>query len=121
MEHGAEAAQVIFGIDATWMAASLFLLTYALIMLERVNRAIIADQSTPKAMDIGLDANRGRAVARFEVDEIRPVHDARHDFANIVWLAVIDRHDTGDFVRIVERRRDIFHDPFRAPCVPGTR
>ena len=42
MGHGAGEAQVIFGLDPLWVAASLFLLTYALIMLERVNRAIIA-------------------------------------------------------------------------------
>ena len=42
MEHAATGAQVIFGLDATWLAASLFVVTYGLIMIERVNRAIIA-------------------------------------------------------------------------------
>ncbi len=42
VEHGAIEAQTIFGIDPTWLAATLFLLTYGLILLERVNRAIIA-------------------------------------------------------------------------------
>jgi Na+/H+ antiporter NhaD/arsenite permease-like protein len=40
--HSAEAAQVVFGLDATWFAGTLFVLTYLLIMLERINRAIIA-------------------------------------------------------------------------------
>lgn len=40
--HSAVEAQTIFGIEPTWLAASLFLITYGLIMLERVNRAIIA-------------------------------------------------------------------------------
>lgn len=42
MVNGASQAQTIFGLDQTWLAASLFILTYLLIMLERVNRAIIA-------------------------------------------------------------------------------
>ena len=40
--HSAEAAQVVLGLDATWFAGTLFVLTYLLIMLERINRAIIA-------------------------------------------------------------------------------
>ena len=35
-------AQVIFGIDPAWYAGSLFVLTYALIVTERINRAVIA-------------------------------------------------------------------------------
>jgi Na+/H+ antiporter NhaD/arsenite permease-like protein len=42
MEHGALEAHIIFGLDPTWLAASLFIITYALIMIERVNRAIVA-------------------------------------------------------------------------------
>ena len=42
VEHGVIEAQTIFGLDPTWLAATLFLLTYGLILLERVNRAIIA-------------------------------------------------------------------------------
>ena len=41
-QHAAIEAQTMFGLDPTWVAATLFLLTYGLIMLERVNRAIIA-------------------------------------------------------------------------------
>ena len=39
---GAETAQVLFGLDAAWFAGTLFVLTYLLIMIERINRAIIA-------------------------------------------------------------------------------
>ncbi len=35
-------AHLVFGIDAAWYAGSLFVLTYALIVTERLNRAIIA-------------------------------------------------------------------------------
>ena len=42
MEHGVIEAHTIFGLDPTWAAASLFVITYVLIMLERVNRSIIA-------------------------------------------------------------------------------
>jgi len=40
--HSAETAQVLFGLDAAWFAGTLFVLTYLLIMIERINRAIIA-------------------------------------------------------------------------------
>jgi len=33
---------VLFGLDAAWFAGTLFVLTYLLIMIERINRAIIA-------------------------------------------------------------------------------
>jgi Na+/H+ antiporter NhaD/arsenite permease-like protein len=39
---GAHTAQALFGLDAAWVAGTLFVLTYLLIMIERVNRAIIA-------------------------------------------------------------------------------
>jgi Na+/H+ antiporter NhaD/arsenite permease-like protein len=35
-------AQVLFGLDPAWFAGTLFVLTYVLIMIERVNRAIVA-------------------------------------------------------------------------------
>lgn len=35
-------AQVVFGIDPTWFAGTLFVLTYALIVAERLNRAVVA-------------------------------------------------------------------------------
>lgn len=37
-----EEMQVVFGIDPVWFAGSLFVLTYVLIVTERLNRAIIA-------------------------------------------------------------------------------
>ncbi|MCB1876031.1 MAG: ArsB/NhaD family transporter [Chromatiales bacterium] len=43
--HGqgeAHAAQVIFGWDPLWFAGILFVITYALIMSEKINRAIVA-------------------------------------------------------------------------------
>jgi Na+/H+ antiporter NhaD/arsenite permease-like protein len=40
--QSAAAAQVVFGLDAAWFAGTLFVLTYLLIMIERINRAIIA-------------------------------------------------------------------------------
>jgi len=40
--QSAEAAHVVFGLDAAWFAGTLFVLTYLLIMVERINRAIIA-------------------------------------------------------------------------------
>jgi len=42
VSHSAETAQVLFGLNAAWVAGTLFVLTYLLIMLERINRAIIA-------------------------------------------------------------------------------
>ncbi|HKJ89420.1 MAG TPA: ArsB/NhaD family transporter, partial [Gammaproteobacteria bacterium] len=39
--HGAS-AEVLFGLDPFWAATTLFILTYVVIMTERVNRAIVA-------------------------------------------------------------------------------
>ena len=41
-EHGAAVMQVIFGLNPMWYASTVFVLTYLLIMVERLNRAIIA-------------------------------------------------------------------------------
>ncbi|MEA3278970.1 MAG: ArsB/NhaD family transporter [Pseudomonadota bacterium] len=40
--HTPHEAQVIFGLDPLWFAGSLFVLTYLLIITERLNRAIIS-------------------------------------------------------------------------------
>jgi Na+/H+ antiporter NhaD/arsenite permease-like protein len=40
--HEAHQASVIFGLDPTWYAGALFVLTYVLIVVERLNRAIVA-------------------------------------------------------------------------------
>jgi len=40
--HSLHQPEVIFGIDAAWFAGSLFILTYLLIITERLNRAVIA-------------------------------------------------------------------------------
>ncbi len=40
--HEVEQAQVIFGWSPQWLAAGLFVLTYVLIVTERLNRAIVA-------------------------------------------------------------------------------
>ncbi len=40
--HTASETQVLFGLDPAWYAGSLFVLTYVLILTERLNRAIIA-------------------------------------------------------------------------------
>jgi Na+/H+ antiporter NhaD/arsenite permease-like protein len=42
LTQDAHTTQVIFGLDAAWFAGTLFVLTYLLIMIERVNRAIVA-------------------------------------------------------------------------------
>ena len=40
--EGELAAQVIFGWDPLWVSSILFVATYALIVSEKVNRAIVA-------------------------------------------------------------------------------
>jgi Na+/H+ antiporter NhaD/arsenite permease-like protein len=41
--HGqTEAAQVIFGLNPMWLATAIFVLTYVIVMTERINRAIVA-------------------------------------------------------------------------------
>ena len=40
--HGNIASHVVFGWDPIWVSTILFVLTYAVIITERVNRAIVA-------------------------------------------------------------------------------
>jgi Na+/H+ antiporter NhaD/arsenite permease-like protein len=40
--HPTHDAQVVFGLDPMWFAGGLFVLTYALILTERLNRAVVA-------------------------------------------------------------------------------
>jgi len=40
--HETQQAAVIFGLDPVWFAGTLFVLTYALIVAEKLNRAIVA-------------------------------------------------------------------------------
>jgi Na+/H+ antiporter NhaD/arsenite permease-like protein len=42
MDHLNGASSVIFGLGAAWVAASIFVVTYLLIIAERINRSIIA-------------------------------------------------------------------------------
>ncbi len=42
MEHSNAAVHVIFGLDPAWYAGTLFVLTYLLIMTDRINRAIVS-------------------------------------------------------------------------------
>lgn len=42
MGHGMEALDVIFGLNPQWYAGTLFVLTYLMIMSERINRAIVS-------------------------------------------------------------------------------
>lgn len=42
MGHGTEVMDVIFGLDPQWYAGTLFVLTYLMIMSERINRAIVS-------------------------------------------------------------------------------
>ncbi len=42
MNHGTEVINIVFGLDPQWYAGILFVLTYLLIMSERINRAIIS-------------------------------------------------------------------------------
>ena len=65
--HAEYATQMIFGWDSMWFAGALFVVTYALIMSEKINRAIVATSaaalmvlagviSEQKAID-GVDFN----------------------------------------------------------------
>ncbi|MCP5421132.1 MAG: ArsB/NhaD family transporter [Gammaproteobacteria bacterium] len=62
--HGTEAAvsTVIFGLDPMWFATILFLLTYIIVMTERINRAIVA-LAAAGLMIIGGVINQEQALA----------------------------------------------------------
>jgi len=40
--HESQIAEVVFGINPGWYAGSLFVLTYLLILTDRLNRAIVS-------------------------------------------------------------------------------
>ena len=40
--HDIAQAEVVFGLSPQWLAGGLFILTYVLIVTERINRAIVA-------------------------------------------------------------------------------
>ena len=42
MDHGSEVMNMVFGLDPQWYAGILFLLTYLMIMSERINRAVVS-------------------------------------------------------------------------------
>lgn len=42
MSHASEVMDIVFGLDPQWYAGTLFVLTYLLIMSDRINRAIVA-------------------------------------------------------------------------------
>lgn len=62
--HGEEAfaPEVIFGWDPLWVSTSLFVLTYLLIISERVNRAILAGLGAVLMVALGV-LNQQQAVA----------------------------------------------------------
>ena len=60
--HEVHQASVIFGLDPVWYAGTLFVLTYALIVAERLNRAIgyvFEPGSTMKAVTLAAVLNEG--------------------------------------------------------------
>ena len=75
-ESTAAPAAVIFGLDPMWFAAILFILTYAVIVTERINRAVVALLGAG-LMIFGRRAQPGRGLSRHRLQHHRPAD--RHD------------------------------------------
>jgi Na+/H+ antiporter NhaD/arsenite permease-like protein len=67
--HEAHTTAVIFGIDPMWYAGTLFVLTYALIIAERLNRAIVA-VSAASLMVVGGVLTQEAAVQGIDFNTI---------------------------------------------------
>ena len=67
--HEAATTAVIFGIDPMWYAGTLFVLTYALIVAERLNRAIVA-ASAASLMVVGGVLTQEAAVQGIDFNTI---------------------------------------------------
>ena len=67
--HEAHHASVIFGLDPVWYAGTLFVLTYALIVAERLNRAIVA-VSAASLMVVGGILTQEAAVQGIDFNTI---------------------------------------------------
>ena len=70
----------------------------------RIYGTVVANQRTGIAHDAGLQAHRIDPIARFEFIEIRAIDNARHQLAHIVGNLVVDRHDSGKLVGVVQGR-----------------
>jgi len=62
--HGEQAAisHVIFGWDPLWVSALLFIVTYAVIVTEQINRAIVAGLGAGLMITLGV-LNQEQAIA----------------------------------------------------------
>ena len=60
---------VLFGLDPLWTATALLLMTYAAVMSERVNRAIVAMLGAGLAVTLGL-LNQAQAVAGIDFNTL---------------------------------------------------
>ena len=81
-----------------------------------VDRAVVADQADGMALDLGLAADGVRTVRRLEVEIVGIIDDARDHFAHVVGLAIVDRHDAGEFLRGVARLLEGFLRQRRQCC-----
>ena len=70
--HGepAHAASVIFGLSPLWVATTLFVVTYLVIMSDRLNRAIVALLGAGLLILVGV-LNQHEAMARGRLQHAR--------------------------------------------------
>lgn len=69
MEHSSTPVQALFGLDPLWIAVGIFLLTYALVMSERINRAIVAMLAAGLMVFSGV-LSQERAVAGIDFNTL---------------------------------------------------
>lgn len=69
MEHHAAATTAVFGLNPMWIATALLVLTYAAVISERINRAIVALLGAGLMIVLGV-LNQERAVAGVDFNTI---------------------------------------------------
>ena len=85
----------------------------------RIDRPVITDNPAGMTKNMCLKADECRAITRLKFLKIRPVNEPGNNFSNIIWFSIVHRHDTGDFLRIINRFPEGLYLRTRAFIVPA--
>ena len=82
------------------------------------DRPVVADQRHRLALDRGPAADRLLVEQRLELEEVRPVDEARDHLAHVVGILVRRRDHAAQFLDVVERLLERPLHAWRQPIVP---
>jgi hypothetical protein len=90
----------------------------------RVDRAVVADDADRVAVESRVAAHRRHAVAGLEVEEVGAVDEAGDDFAHVVGLFRVERHQAEQFVDVApwyKTRRSVRTSRFQSSLAITSR